>query len=133
MADTQWTRPLDEAAKQSHLPRKAVLVLAQLDARALGVACGLVFGLWLWLATIVLVLRGGPDVGRNLSLLSQYFVGFRVTPAGSVLALAYGCAAGFLAGYLFARLRNYVVHTYLLYLKRRAERAAMADMLDGLM
>jgi hypothetical protein len=133
MADTQWTHSLEEAAKQVKLPHKVVLVLAQLDARALGVACGLVLGLWLWLATIVLVIRGGPAVGRNLSLLSQYFVGFRVSLVGSVLALAYGCAAGFLAGYLFARLRNYAVHTYLLYIKRRAERAAMADMLDGLM
>jgi hypothetical protein len=131
--DRRFSQPIDEAAAQVHLPARAVLVLAHLDARALGLACGMVGGLWLWFATLVLLVRGGAQMGQNLSLLSQYFPGFSVTPAGSALALVYGGVAGFLAGYLFARLRNHMVRSYLLYLRHRAERAALADLLDRLM
>lgn len=133
MTESKSPQLVDDVSKKVNLPRKAVLALALLDARALGVACGAVGGLWLWLATIILVLRGGEHVGRNLSLLSQYLIGFEVTPAGSLLALAYGLAAGFLAGYVFARLRNGVMRAYLSYVRRRAERMALSDMLDRIM
>ena len=121
-----------DEVEQFSLPPRAVLVLAQLDPRALGIAAGLLCGFLLWLATILLVLRGGVNVGRNLSLLSQYFTGFRVTPAGSLIGFLYGAVFGFLAGYLFARLRNLLIHSYLRFVRRRAERMAMSDLLDRL-
>jgi hypothetical protein len=133
MADLRSTQPLEKAARETGLPPRVVLVLARLDPRALGVAAGTVCGLWLALATIILLVRGGVDIGRNLSLLSQYFIGFRVTPAGSVAAFLYGFLVGFLAGYGFARLRNCMLHSYLLYIRRRAERVALADLLDRVM
>lgn len=124
---------VDEASEKVHLPRKAVLVLAQVDPLAFGIACGIILGLWLWLGTIMLVIRGGEHVGKNLSLLSQYFVGYQVTPFGSLLALIYGGVIGFFVGYVSARLRNLTMHAYLSYLRCRAERLAMSDMLDRLM
>ena len=122
-----------ETVERSSLPPRAVLVLAQLDPRALGIAAGLLCGFLLWLATILLVVRGGTNVGRNLSLLSQYFIGFSVTPAGSLIGFLYGAGFGFLAGCLFARLRNFLIRSYLHSLRRRAERMAMSDLLDRLM
>jgi len=127
------THPLENAARESGLPPRVVLVLARLDPRALGIALGTVCGLWLWLATIILLIRGGANVGQNLSLLSQYFIGFHVTPAGSVAALLYGFLIAFLLGYGFARLRNFMLHSYLLYVRHRAERVALTDLLDRLM
>jgi len=124
------TDAMERAARESGLPPRVVLVLARLDPLALGTALGLVCGFWLCLATIVLVVRGGPNAGQNLLLLSQYFPGFRVTPAGSAAAFAYGFLMAFLAGYGFARLRNFMLHTYLLYVRRRAEREALTDLLD---
>ena len=133
MADMRSTHPLENAARESGLPPRVVLVLARLDPRALGIALGTVCGLWLWLATIILLIRGGANVGQNLSLLSQYFIGFHVTPAGSVAALLYGFLIAFLLGYGFARLRNFMLHSYLLYVRHRAERVALTDLLDRLM
>jgi len=52
------------------------------------------------------VLKGGPHVGSHLILLSQYFPGYQVTPAGSLIGAAYAAAAGFLFGWLVAHLRN---------------------------
>jgi hypothetical protein len=133
MTGIRPTKPVEEAAQSAGLPPRVVVVLAHLDPWALGVAGGTVCGFWLWLATVILLVRGGSTVGTNLSLLSQYFIGFRVTPLGSLAAFVYGFVTAFLIGYLFARLRNFMVHSYLLYLRRRAERAALSDMLDRLM
>jgi hypothetical protein len=121
-----------ETAEESGLPIRTVLSLARLDPRALGLASGLVCGLWLWLGTVTLLLRGGERIGPTLSLLSQYLIGYSVTPIGSLLAFLYGALAGFLFGYLFAHLRNWMVRWTLFYLRRRAEREAAGDLLDRL-
>ncbi len=59
--------------------------LLKLNARAWGIAIGLLLGLGLFLATIVLVLRGGYDVGAHLSLLGVFLPGYRVSIAGACI------------------------------------------------
>ena len=93
----------------------------KLDRVALGLSLGVVSGLTLFLATLVLVLRGGDVVGPTLALLGQYFPGYTVTLSGSLVGLAYGFAAAYVAGWLFAFLRNAVVFLYIALVKRRAE------------
>ena len=44
-------------------------VILRLNGRAWGIAAGLLLGGGLFLATILLVLRGGPNAGQHLSLL----------------------------------------------------------------
>jgi hypothetical protein len=118
-----------EAAQRLHLPGPVILTFAHLDARALGMAIGLVCGLFLFIATIILILRGGEVIGHNLSLLSQYFPGYSVTWKGSLVGFLYAAAAGFILGYCFAQLRNRVAHIYLISMRRRAERDAIGDLL----
>lgn len=74
--------------------------LARINGRAWGVAMGLVFGLGLFIATLVLVLRGGPVVGPHLALLGVFLPGYRVTVAGSFIGFVYM----FIIGYAFGRL-----------------------------
>ena len=69
-----------------------------LDAKVLGFVLGIVCGLGIFMATIWLVIKGGDRVGPHLQLLSQYFLGYRVTWAGSFIGAAYGFAVGTLAG-----------------------------------
>jgi len=124
-------RPVSEQiAQQTRLPRPLVLVLEHIDPIALGVALGLVSGAWVFLMTVTLVIRGGEDVGVNLSLLSQYFFDYSVTMPGAFLGLLYGAVAGFIAGYVFARMRNLLVHSYVRYIRRRAEQELLDDLLD---
>src|SRR5262249_19292330 len=52
---------------------------AKLDAVALGTAVGSLLGGTICATTVVLLLKGGYDVGRNLSLLAQFFPGYSVT------------------------------------------------------
>ena len=83
--------------------------VVRLEAIVQGIAAGLVVGLGFFLATNFLVLRGGPVVGPHLKLLSQFFVGYEVSFTGSFIALAWGGAYGFLAGYFVSAVYNRVV------------------------
>jgi hypothetical protein len=82
--------------------------IVRLNATLSGVTGGLVLGFAIFLATNWLVLKGGPVVGPHLALLGQFFIGYRVTFAGSFIGLAYGFAAGFLIGYFMASIYNLV-------------------------
>lgn len=89
-----------------------VQMFAKVDAIALGISCGIVCGLGLVAATVVLLIKDGEQIGSNLSLLSQYFPGYSVTWTGSIIGCAYGLAAGFAAGWTLAVIRNLSITVY---------------------
>jgi len=105
--------------------------LAKLDGVALGVSIGVLFGLIIFIATNILVFKGGDVVGPNLALLEQYFIGYEVTFAGSLVGLVYGGLLGFVCGWLIATLRNFVVSLYIHYLKVRGSMSAVNDYIDN--
>ena len=80
-----------------------------LNVKVLGLALGLLFGLALFIATNWLVLKGGEVVGPHLQLLSQYFIGYRVSFLGSFIGFAYGFAVGTLSGALIGLIYNKIV------------------------
>ena len=88
-------------------------VFQRLHPMAFGAALGMVAGLSLFLGTVLLVVKGGSVVGPNLSLLSQFLPGYRVTMGGSVLGLIYGQAIGFISGWFFATIRNSLLLLYM--------------------
>ena len=77
-----------------------------LNAKILGLSLGLLFGLVIFIATNWLVLKGGKVVGPHLQLLSQYFIGYRVSFFGSFIGFAYGFAVGTLSGSLIGWIYN---------------------------
>ena len=77
-----------------------------LNAKVFGLTLGIVCGLALFLATNWLVLKGGNSVGPHLSLLSQYFIGYRVSFLGSFIGFFYGFAVGTLCGSLMGWMYN---------------------------
>jgi hypothetical protein len=103
---------------------------ARLHQTALGVAVGTVSGLVLFVATLWLVLKGGPVVGPTLSLLNQYFPGYAVTGTGAFLGLLYGFVLGFLIGWMIAFVRNILLNLYLRQVKREAELEEASRLLD---
>ncbi len=70
----------------------------RLNARAWGIALGLVLGLGLLIATNILVIRGGPNVGAHLRLLSVYFPGYSVTFVGSLIGFVWAFVLGYALG-----------------------------------
>jgi hypothetical protein len=103
---------------------------ARIDRTALGVALGSIFGFVVFGATVVLLLKGGDQVGPNLSLLGQYFLGYRVSWGGSFVGLVYGFASGFILGWLAAFTRNLVLDLYLRMIKLRSNLSSAQDLFD---
>ena len=83
--------------------------IRRLNARAWGIAVGLLAGAGLFVATNVLVLRGGEDVGRHLGLLAVYFPGYRVTFLGSLVGFVYAFVIGYALGRLIGTVYNRLV------------------------
>lgn len=105
-------------------------VFLKIDRRAFGLAWGVVGGLLLFLATAVLVVQNGPNVGQNLSLLRNYLPGYTVTWAGSLLGLLYGFLLGFAAGWLTAFIRNATLFLITAAIHRGSERQTLRRILE---
>lgn len=78
--------------------RQLDTVLVRVNARAWGIATGLLLGLGLFVVTNVLVLRGGEDVGSNLGRLSIVLPGYDVSFTGSLIGFVYAFVLGYALG-----------------------------------
>jgi protoporphyrinogen oxidase len=108
------------------------LVLGKFDRLALGAAFGLICALAMFALTAVLLLKGpdGGPVGRNLSLLGQYFPGYHVSWSGSLIGAIYGGLVGLVGGYLFAVVTNLVTSLTKVVMKRRVSAQRVWDVLE---
>ena len=80
-----------------------------LNVKVLALVLGLVSGLVVFIATNWLIIKGGETVGPHLQLLSQYFIGYRVSFWGSLVGFVYGVALGALCGVLLGWIYNRIV------------------------
>ena len=80
--------------------------LLRLNARAWGIAVGMLFGSALFLGTIVLVMRGGRRVGPHLGMLWVFFPGYRVTIGGAFIGFVYAFVIGYAVGRLIGLVYN---------------------------
>ena len=119
-----------EVANTSAAERVIIEAFARLDRTALGLAVGTLFGLAVFLATLILLIKGGEVIGANLALLAQFFYGYTVTITGAFVGLVYGFVVGFVVGWLIALLRNALVSGYLIALKTRANLTSSLDSID---
>lgn len=84
-------------------------LFARIDRVAMAAAMGAVFGLGLFVATAVLVLKGAPagiPVGPNLSGLVSFMPGYSVSWAGAAIGAIYAAVIGGTVGYCLAILWN---------------------------
>ena len=116
--------------QQSKNEKLLLQAFAKLDKIALSVALGTVFGFVVFVATMVLVVRGGDDIGPNLALLGQFFIGYEVSFWGSFVGLGYGFAMGFLLGWIGAFLHNLFVRLYLMFIQFRSNLGSITDFID---
>jgi hypothetical protein len=80
--------------------------LLALNARAWGIAFGLVLGGGLFLATLFLVVKGGPTPGQHLQLLGAFFPGYRVSVLGSLVGFVYAFVVGYALGRVIGEVYN---------------------------
>jgi hypothetical protein len=82
--------------------------LLRLNARAWGIAVGVVFGLGLFFATLLLIIEGGRDIGPHLALLGKLLPGYRVTVGGAFLGFAYMFVLGYAVGRVIGIVYNFL-------------------------
>lgn len=83
--------------------------LLRLNATVHGIVLGLLLGLIIFVATLWLVIKGGPVVGPNLALLNRFFIGYQVTILGSFIGFGYGFLTGFIGGFFVATVYNWIL------------------------
>ena len=105
-------------------------ILSRLDKAALAGAVGMTFGSVLFLMTLVAVLQADPFLTQNLSLISEFFVGYAVSVSGAFLGLLHGLIWGGVVGWLFAYVHNIAIGLYSRYVLRQVFRDTMKDLLD---
>lgn len=78
--------------------------MAKLSIRAFTVAGGLFWGVAMFLLTWWLIARHGSSI--DAGFLGRVYPGYTVTPAGSVIGLAWGLIDGAVSSAIFAALYN---------------------------
>jgi len=96
----------DLTQQEIHDLRRTVLRASE---QGWGIAVGLMLGLGLLVATVALVIKGGPDPGPHLSLLAIYFPGYSVTWLGSVIGFVYAFVVGYAIGRTVAAIYNRLI------------------------
>jgi hypothetical protein len=83
--------------------------LLRLNGRAWGIGMGLLLGIALFMATNILVARGGEDMGQHLGLLAIYLPGYNVSFAGSLIGFVYAFVGGYALGRLIGEVYNRLI------------------------
>ncbi|HEX6134063.1 MAG TPA: hypothetical protein VFZ24_08865 [Longimicrobiales bacterium] len=87
-------------------PQAAKNAVLRINARAWGISTGLLLGIGIFLATNALVLKGGPNMGQHLGLLSIYFPGYSVSFVGSLIGFVYAFVLGYGLGRVIGAVYN---------------------------
>jgi len=76
----------------------------QLNPKAFALACGILWGAGLFLATLWLMIIGSQ--GNTIILLGKFYWGYSLSFVGAIMGLIWGFVDGIIGGFLLAWLYN---------------------------
>ena len=79
----------------------------KLNPRALGFACGVIWGAALFLVTLASLWTCRAYGRHFLYAMASIYPGYDISRTGAILGLCYGFADGFIGGWLVAHLYNF--------------------------
>ena len=88
---------------------EASQAVVRLQSGVLAIVCALLGGVGLFVMTVWLLIKGGPQVGAHLQLLGLYFIGYSVTWKGSLVGFFYGALVGGAVGWSIGTIYNGIV------------------------
>lgn len=103
---------------------------ARMDKLGFATAIGSVSGLFFFIATIYLLIRGDSVLNPYFKLLSEYFIGYTLSVKGSFIAFGYSFVWGFLFGWLFSYLRNLLFAFYIYWIRKKSDILTIRDFFD---
>lgn len=130
LEEIQSDPPLNQEELVGTVKGSLGYVFPKVDPTALGLSFGLFCSVFLVALTLTFTTLADEGLKSYLALLNQYFPGYSVTPAGSVIGAVYGLLTGFLLGWLFAFLRNTLTALYINTTWRSAQRNALSQFFD---
>ena len=83
--------------------------VARLRASVMAIVFAATSGIGIFIATVWLVIRGGPNVGATLGLLRNYWPGYSVTWGGALIGFFYAALIGGIVGWVVAYIYNRIV------------------------
>jgi len=110
-------------------PGSLALAFAPIHKLALGAAFGTVFGVLLFVVTIVTVALA-PEGAGFMALLGQYFYGYTPSLAGAVVGFFWGVIVGSVAGWFLAFVHNLAITATIFAFRTKAELSQTTDFLD---
>ncbi len=78
----------------------------QFQIKAFALACGLLGGIGLFVATWWAILGNAEEAAKYDGILTKFYLGYSMTPAGSFIGLAWAFGEGLIGGAVFAWLYN---------------------------
>jgi len=76
------------------------------NVKAFALTAGLFWGVGIFLLTWWIIFTTGPSY--DLTFLGRMYLGYRMTPPGSVIGLVWGFLDGVISGGIFALLYNFI-------------------------
>jgi len=76
----------------------------KLNAKALALTSGILWGLAVFIITIWLLISGSE--GHTISLLGKFYIGYCLSWGGAFIGLIWGFVDGLICGFIFAWLYN---------------------------
>ncbi|GMT42593.1 MAG: hypothetical protein IEMM0002_1004 [bacterium] len=76
------------------------------NIKAMALACGIFWSIAIFLMTWWLIMLEGS--GSESLFISRFYVGYDISPVGSVIGFAYGFVDGSISGAIFAWLYNLI-------------------------
>ena len=83
----------------------------ELNLRAFALAFGLWWGLGVFVMTWGLIMSGGPAMG-TVEMMTYFYIGYELTPLGSVIGLIWGVVCGTICGAILAWLYNRLLRKF---------------------
>jgi hypothetical protein len=78
----------------------------RLNIKAFSLACGLIWGVGLFLLTWWIIAFDGPT--REVTLIGRVYRGYTISPVGSIFGLVWGFVDGLIGGAVFAWVYNLI-------------------------
>ena len=102
--------------KEEQEEEKLFSAIFLFNSKVAGLISGLLLGSAIFIATNWLLIQGGSvdesghrTIGPHLGLLSQFFIGYKISFVGSLIGFAYGFAVGTIGGALVGWIYNKIV------------------------